>query len=56
MLEAAQAGGPLSVLQGSRQGGPREHEHIARVLDWLGEHLLPQELRALSSLALFRWD
>lgn len=54
VLEAAQAGGPLSLLQGSRQGGPREHVKIDQILSWVGSHLRPQERDALSSLALFR--
>lgn len=55
LLEAAQAGGPLSVLQDSRQGGPRDHEDIAKAFAWIAGHLLPKQLHALSSLALFRW-
>jgi len=54
LLEAAQAGGPLSVLQDSRQGGPRDHEDIAKAFAWIAGHLLPKQLHALSSLALFR--
>ena len=54
LLDAARAGGPLSVLQDSRQGGPRKHRHVARVFAWIAGYLRPKELQALSSLALFR--
>lgn len=43
------------MLESTRQGGPRDNEHVQRVLSWLAGRLLPAELKALSRLALFRW-
>ena len=54
-LQVAHKDGPLSVLQDTRRGGPREDVHIRQVLAWLKGYLRDEELRALSSLALFRW-
>ena len=55
MLEAAAVDGSLSVLQGSQQGGLLDGVDISRVLGWIGDHLRPQQLQALSLLAVFRW-
>ena len=54
MLKAAQVGGPLSVLQNSRQGGPRQNERISKDLAWIQGYLRTEELQAVASLALFR--
>jgi hypothetical protein len=53
-LQAAQEGGPLSVLQDSQHGGPRDTPAIKEMFAWIARHLRHKQLLALSALALFR--
>ncbi|KAK9805615.1 hypothetical protein WJX72_007926 [[Myrmecia] bisecta] len=53
-LADAEAGGPLSLLEGARAGGARDDHQIRQAIAWLLKHLRPQEQEAVAKLSLFR--
>ena len=54
-LDQMEAGGPLSLLEGVRIGGPRANPQVKSANKWLSSCLTPDEREMLARLSLFRY-